>query len=43
LLADAAAVEGDWLVALDQIAGKGRQGRSWVSAGGISTAPPWSF
>ena len=34
MLADAAAVEGDWLVALDQIAGKGRQGRSWVSAGG---------
>jgi BirA family biotin operon repressor/biotin-[acetyl-CoA-carboxylase] ligase len=29
-----AAIEGDWLVALDQLAGKGRQGRSWTSAGG---------
>jgi BirA family biotin operon repressor/biotin-[acetyl-CoA-carboxylase] ligase len=26
--------EGDWLVALDQDAGRGRQGRSWVSAAG---------
>jgi BirA family biotin operon repressor/biotin-[acetyl-CoA-carboxylase] ligase len=31
---DPAAVEGDWLVALDQQAGKGRQGRSWASAEG---------
>jgi BirA family biotin operon repressor/biotin-[acetyl-CoA-carboxylase] ligase len=28
------AVEGDWLVALEQRAGKGRQGRSWASAAG---------
>ena len=34
LLADDSAVEGDWLVALDQVAGKGRQGRTWVSAKG---------
>ena len=34
LLADHSAVEGDWLVALDQQAGRGRQGRSWVSAKG---------
>jgi BirA family transcriptional regulator, biotin operon repressor / biotin---[acetyl-CoA-carboxylase] ligase len=34
LLADALAVEGDWLVALDQQAGRGRQGRTWVSAAG---------
>jgi BirA family biotin operon repressor/biotin-[acetyl-CoA-carboxylase] ligase len=34
LLADGAAVEGDWLVALEQDAGKGRQGRQWVSAAG---------
>jgi BirA family biotin operon repressor/biotin-[acetyl-CoA-carboxylase] ligase len=34
LLADRGAAEGDWLVALDQQAGKGRQGRSWVSAAG---------
>ena len=34
LLNDAAAVEGDWLVALSQEAGKGRQGRRWVSAQG---------
>lgn len=25
------AVEGDWLVALEQVAGKGRQGRGWIS------------
>ena len=30
--------EGDWLVALDQIAGRGRQGREWDSAAAISTA-----
>jgi BirA family biotin operon repressor/biotin-[acetyl-CoA-carboxylase] ligase len=29
LLADSSAVEGDWLVALEQTAGKGRQGREW--------------
>lgn len=34
MIADANAVEGDWLVALEQVAGKGRQGRSWVSAAG---------
>jgi BirA family biotin operon repressor/biotin-[acetyl-CoA-carboxylase] ligase len=34
MLADPNAVEGDWLVALEQVAGKGRQGRSWVSAPG---------
>ena len=34
LLADNSATEGDWLVALHQTAGKGRQGREWVSAGG---------
>jgi BirA family transcriptional regulator, biotin operon repressor / biotin---[acetyl-CoA-carboxylase] ligase len=34
VLADENAVEGDWLVALKQAAGKGRQGRQWVSAKG---------
>jgi BirA family biotin operon repressor/biotin-[acetyl-CoA-carboxylase] ligase len=34
MLADDGAVEGDWLVALEQQAGKGRQGRTWVSAKG---------
>jgi BirA family biotin operon repressor/biotin-[acetyl-CoA-carboxylase] ligase len=34
LLNDANAVEGDWLVAKSQDAGKGRQGRRWVSAEG---------
>jgi BirA family biotin operon repressor/biotin-[acetyl-CoA-carboxylase] ligase len=34
ILADANAVEGDWLVALDQQAGRGRQGRTWVSVPG---------
>jgi BirA family biotin operon repressor/biotin-[acetyl-CoA-carboxylase] ligase len=34
LLADRTAAEGDWLVALEQSAGKGRQGRTWVSAEG---------
>jgi BirA family biotin operon repressor/biotin-[acetyl-CoA-carboxylase] ligase len=34
LLPDAGAVEGDWLVALEQTAGKGRQGRSWVTKSG---------
>jgi BirA family biotin operon repressor/biotin-[acetyl-CoA-carboxylase] ligase len=34
LASDAGAVEGDWLVALEQEAGKGRQGRSWISAKG---------
>ena len=34
LLADPDGVEGDWLVALDQSAGKGRQGRSWLAEPG---------
>jgi BirA family biotin operon repressor/biotin-[acetyl-CoA-carboxylase] ligase len=34
LLADQSAVEGDWLIALAQRAGRGRQGRQWVSADG---------
>jgi BirA family biotin operon repressor/biotin-[acetyl-CoA-carboxylase] ligase len=34
MIADRQAVEGDWLVALDQVAGQGRLGRSWVSAAG---------
>ena len=34
LLADLGAVEGDWLVALEQDAGRGRQGREWVSESG---------
>ncbi|HEU5482628.1 MAG TPA: biotin--[acetyl-CoA-carboxylase] ligase [Sphingomicrobium sp.] len=34
LLADNSAVEGDWLVSLEQTAGKGRQGRSWLSQRG---------
>ena len=34
MLADAVAVEGDWLVALEQDAGRGRQGRQWVSETG---------
>jgi BirA family transcriptional regulator, biotin operon repressor / biotin---[acetyl-CoA-carboxylase] ligase len=34
LLADATAVEGDWLVALSQSAGRGRQGRQWQSPTG---------
>jgi len=34
LIADKDAVEGDWLVALEQEAGKGRQGRTWVSTKG---------
>jgi len=34
VIADSDAVEGDWLVALDQEAGRGRQGRNWVSADG---------
>jgi len=34
LLADSGAVEGTWLVALEQEAGKGRQGRTWISAKG---------
>ena len=34
LLADEAAVEGAWLVALAQVAGKGRQGRQWQSLAG---------
>jgi BirA family biotin operon repressor/biotin-[acetyl-CoA-carboxylase] ligase len=34
LIADPNAVEGSWLVALEQDAGKGRQGRKWISASG---------
>src|SRR5690606_29325486 len=34
LLADPLAVEGDWLVALRQDGGRGRQGRSWQSIDG---------
>ena len=34
LLADTSSVEGDWLVALEQTAGKGRQGREWVTKSG---------
>ena len=34
LLADLTAVEGDWLVALRQSAGRGRQGREWQSEAG---------
>jgi BirA family biotin operon repressor/biotin-[acetyl-CoA-carboxylase] ligase len=33
-LSDEKAIEGDWLVTLEQQAGKGRQGRSWASAAG---------
>lgn len=34
MLGDASAVEGGWLVALEQSAGKGRQGRTWISPEG---------
>ncbi|HVE00389.1 MAG TPA: biotin--[acetyl-CoA-carboxylase] ligase [Sphingomicrobium sp.] len=34
IAADNDAVEGDWLVALNQDSGKGRQGRQWVSGSG---------
>jgi BirA family transcriptional regulator, biotin operon repressor / biotin---[acetyl-CoA-carboxylase] ligase len=34
MLASDAAVEGEWLVALEQDAGRGRQNREWVSAPG---------
>jgi len=34
LLTGQGASEGDWLVALDQQSGKGRQGRTWASAKG---------
>lgn len=34
MLADEHSAEGDWLIALEQDAGKGRQGRRWVSARG---------
>ena len=34
MLADTSAVEGEWLVALAQDAGKGRQGRAWQSLDG---------
>jgi BirA family biotin operon repressor/biotin-[acetyl-CoA-carboxylase] ligase len=31
MIADHAAIEGDWLVALEQDAGRGRKGRTWIS------------
>jgi BirA family biotin operon repressor/biotin-[acetyl-CoA-carboxylase] ligase len=34
LLADPSVIEGDWLVALKQDAGRGRQGREWMSEDG---------
>ena len=34
MLEDEGAVEGDWLVALEQEAGRGRQGRAWTSLKG---------
>jgi BirA family biotin operon repressor/biotin-[acetyl-CoA-carboxylase] ligase len=34
LITDKSAIEGDWLVALEQEAGRGRQGRVWLSAPG---------
>jgi BirA family biotin operon repressor/biotin-[acetyl-CoA-carboxylase] ligase len=34
MIADLGAIEGDWLIALHQEAGRGRQGRTWVSAAG---------
>jgi BirA family transcriptional regulator, biotin operon repressor / biotin---[acetyl-CoA-carboxylase] ligase len=34
LLADPRAIEGDWLIAIEQVMGKGRQGRTWVSRSG---------
>ncbi|MFL6736069.1 MAG: biotin--[acetyl-CoA-carboxylase] ligase [Sphingomonas sp.] len=34
LIADRCASEGDWLIALEQISGKGRQGREWISSPG---------
>ncbi len=33
-MADSSAVEGDWLVALEQTAGRGRQGREWLTKAG---------
>ncbi|MEO7634945.1 MAG: biotin--[acetyl-CoA-carboxylase] ligase [Sphingomicrobium sp.] len=34
MLCEPAAIEGDWLVALTQDAGRGRQGRRWISSKG---------
>src|SRR5206468_11006236 len=34
IIADESAAEGDWLIALDQQAGRGRQGRTWLSVAG---------
>ena len=34
MLTDDSAAEGDWLVSLDQTAGRGRQGRAWLSLPG---------
>lgn len=33
-MAASGTIEGDWLVALDQLSGRGRQGRTWVSVSG---------
>jgi BirA family transcriptional regulator, biotin operon repressor / biotin---[acetyl-CoA-carboxylase] ligase len=34
LLKDTSAIEGDWLVTMEQDAGRGRQGREWLSEAG---------
>lgn len=34
MLSDQSVIEGDWLVALTQDAGRGRQGREWISESG---------
>ncbi len=34
ILSDSSAIEGDWLITLDQTAGRGRQGRDWVTKRG---------
>lgn len=34
MISDTQVIEGDWLVALDQRSGRGRQGRDWLSAKG---------
>ena len=34
MIADGRAAEGDWLIALEQEAGRGRQGREWIQAKG---------
>ncbi len=37
MIADLQAIEGDWLIALEQHQGKGRQGRQWISSPGNFT------